>query len=1132
MEKLQQFKSYIKDLPRTALIVLDNFFEWLKKTFLHPSEGMKTFYLLFIISILCFIYTWVTHDFTVPLGGDYTLQEMTFLFNGYDDWHEFFRTGDFPNWDNSIFLGVDNIGANSFYYLFSPFFLILLIFPRDWLLVLQGLEFVPKLVIAGMFFYWYLGSFKQLSYKTRRIGALCFAFSGYTFCYLWFHFLDSVAFLPLIFLGIERVIQKKDPRILLIGFLLNAMASYFFFVVFMIGGFLYAIFRFFQTIKERDHDQNWAVFGIGFFSFLIGIFLSAFVLLPGITTALSMPRVNNEETWLDGILNADGIFNKLVAVFTYPWSTSQNQITPLVNFLFMPLGCYYSNLLNVSWYDNMQASLYATTPMLLIFFVGLINLLKKKKWGQLFAFAFTLFLLFSPIGFYLFSGFTVGYARYFIIPISWMIVFDCHVMEQRKDIPRTDLDISFIIVILLSIISMFLVVYEVNNHPSYYPSSTYWDLRLIEVVISIVWMFICYLLLRHFFHKKTFSRTSVILASIDIVVMANVSIIFQGTVDIDSMAGGPDNIATETEIVNLLKASENDDFYRIYNTTADRGNINISLREGYNGLGAFHSVYPFGAQDFLDRSKIPYTYQNWSMGIHNHRENLETFLSTKYYLVPKVSKPTDPYVIPNQEYDIPYGYKNILDITEEEQKALNVEYSKELLDYLSSDDCTKSLYVNLNYLNGIFSFDTIINTAWLSTYADDEGNFTYGRYEDINEYPLLRFAMLDDKDYQKFKEDSKFNADTVVINGVTTTMTNTLSTNRNRFYNAILTTDYKEGNSGAIELVSGYSDLDIQVYSAQWPATEAVPSGEYAYMNPLDPYDTTGKAEYDQNNPFLACNGIGPADVKYNYDTLTDDEGVHLDSYKRQVLYNSKLVITPKDSFGRPTLLCEDADPENPESGYYISIDSTNNIDWRFFDENGVLISKAQHSFSNYKTAHGYYVDRPVSKIVGIILEGNKEEPCLIDKPNLYLIHNSDYQNAVDIQKQYQAEITYRTSDEMHFSTSYENPRFVVLNIPLQDGFSLYEITKDKDGNEVKTPVQLYKAQGGFIGFEGKSGACDYVLIYETPYLNIAMAITGIGILVTLICLAYYSYKNRLEHVLDAVSWHVKLNDLTVKEDD
>ena len=1117
MKTIQNIKSQITRLPTITLSYLEKGLNWLKETFLHPSEAMKTFYLLFVVGILCFIYTWVTHDFTIPLGGDYTLQEMTFLFNGYDDWHEFFQTGHFPNWDYSVFLGIDNIGGNSFYYLFSPFFLILLIFPRDWLLVLQGLEFVPKLVIAGMLFYWYLGSFKSLSDKTRRIGALCFAFSGYSFCYLWFHFLDSVAFLPLIFLGIERIIQRKDPRILLVGFLLNAMASYFFFVVFMIGGFLYAIFRFMQTIKERTPDENWAVFGMGFFAFLIGIFLSAFVLIPGITTALSMPRVNTDETWLDSILNADGILNKLIAVFTYPWSSSQNQITPLVNFLFMPLGCYYSNLLNVSWYDNFQASLYATTPMLLIFFVGLIDALKRKKWGQLFAFSFTLLLIFSPIGFYLFSGFTVGYARYFIIPISWMVVFDCHILERRKEISRSYLDISLVIVLLLSIVSMFLVVYEVNNHPSYYPESTYWDLRLIEVVISIAWMFICYLILRKFFHKKAFNKASVILASIDIIVMANVTIIFQGTVDINSMAGGPNNIQTETEIVKLLKASEQDDFYRIYNTTADRGNINISLREGYNGLGAFHSVYPFNAQDFLDRSRIPYTYQNWSMGIHNHRENLETFLSTKYYLVPKVAKPTAPYVIPNNEYDIPYGYKNVLDITEEEQKELGVQYSEELIDYLSSDSCTKALYVNLNYLNGIFSFDTIVNTAWLSTYVSDDGVYSYNRYEDINEYPLLRFAMLDDTDYELFKEDGKYNAGKVTINGVTTTMSGELSTDRNRFYNAIVTTNYREGESGAIEYLSGYSDLNIDVYAAQWPATEAVPSGEYAYMNPNDPYDNIGREEYDKNNPFLACNGIGPADVKYNYDTLSDDDGEKKEEYNRQVLYNSKVVITPKDKYGNPTTICSDADPKDPMTGYYISVDSTNNIEWRFFDENDVLIAKAQHSYSDYKNAHGYYVDRPVSKIVGIILEGNKTEPCMIDRPNLYLIHNSDYQQAIDVQKSHAAKITYRTSDEMHFSTNYTEDRFIVLNYPLQNGFSLYEITKDEDGNEVKTPITIYKAQGGFIGFEGLKGERDYVLIYETPYLSFAMLMTAIGVFITLLCLAYYSHKNKTEHGLDDI---------------
>ena len=127
--------------------------------FRNPGDKMKCFYLLFIVANLCFIYTWLNHSFTVPLSGDYSLQEMTFIFNGYDDWHYFFRTGEFPQWDRSVFLGIDNIGGNSFYYLFDPFVLILLPFPRDWLLVLQGLEFVPKMVLAGMFFYWYLGSF-------------------------------------------------------------------------------------------------------------------------------------------------------------------------------------------------------------------------------------------------------------------------------------------------------------------------------------------------------------------------------------------------------------------------------------------------------------------------------------------------------------------------------------------------------------------------------------------------------------------------------------------------------------------------------------------------------------------------------------------------------------------------------------------------------------------------------------------------------------------------------------------------------------------------------------------------------------------------------------------------------------
>ena len=145
-------------IKKTAFSLTHSAYEWLKskpkqivKAFKEPSDAMRCFYILTIVAICCFAYTWLNNGFTVPLSGDYSLQEMTFLFNGYDDWHYFFRTGVFPAWDRSVFLGMDNVGGNSFYYLFDPFFLILLPFPRDWLLVLQGLEFVPKMVLAGMF---------------------------------------------------------------------------------------------------------------------------------------------------------------------------------------------------------------------------------------------------------------------------------------------------------------------------------------------------------------------------------------------------------------------------------------------------------------------------------------------------------------------------------------------------------------------------------------------------------------------------------------------------------------------------------------------------------------------------------------------------------------------------------------------------------------------------------------------------------------------------------------------------------------------------------------------------------------------------------------------------------------------
>jgi uncharacterized membrane protein YfhO len=1111
-----------------------------KKTlhfFLHPNPALLTCYLLILVAIGCFGYTWINYNFTVPLGGDYTLQEMTFLFNGYDDWHTFFRTGHFPTWDRSVFLGIDNIGGNSFYYLFDPFFLLCLIFPRDWLLVLQGLSFVPKMVIAGMFFYWYLGSFGY-SPKTRRIGALCFGFSAYSFSYLWFHFIDSVAFLPLVLLGVERILKDRDPRIFLVGFFLNAMASYFFFVEFMFGAFFYAVFRYFQTIHDRNAVQNWDTLGIGFLSFVVAVLLGCFTLLPGMSIANQMPRVSS-ASYLDTFLSAEGFKAKLDALLTFTGSTKHNQVTPLLNFLFMYDGCYYSNLLNVYWYDNLAAGLYATTPMLLMFFVALVDSIRQKKWSHLIGLALVLFLVFTPVGFYLFSGFTVAYARYFIIPIAWMIVYDCRAIERRREIPRNYLDLSFVITAGLMVVCCLLMIYEVNLEPDYY-DSTDWDYRMFLIPASLAWLTVCYFVLRHFFHKRKYSSAIFLLSSIDIIVMANLTIQMQGL----STASMNSDIPTESKIVELLKRDENnEDYYRIYNTSANRNNINLSLREGYQGLGAFHSVYPYSTQNFLDRSRIPYTYHNWSMGIHNRRYNLETFLGTKYYLVDRV----DPSYVNDRDnythlgtplaypttgnnhtwatdYDIPYGYKDVTTFTKEEMTKLGVNYSDELIDYLKSDQCNKSLYVNTDFVDFAFAYDQVINEYWLgsSNFSEDEDP-TYNLYEDENEYPLLRAAILTNSDYKTFLSQGKYNAGTYTINGHTVdiensskTMAGKASTFRasQRTYNL-----YREGSGGAIQV---YTETDtwasrfkVTVYSSNWPNTEDNPTGEYATCDPSDPSDSSCLEEYAKTNPWEYANGIYPGDTKIE----------HKSGQTVKLLYNSKIVITPVDQNGNASPILPEADPSDPTTGGYISIFNNQNIEWRLYDKDGKVISFAKHSYAEYKQAHGYYADRPVYKIVGIVQEGTKDDPVLLKVPTIYVQRNKDYQAAIDKLKEEPITIKNRTDDEVAFETNYSKDKFVVLNYPVSDGWNLYEI---KNGKREK--VKTYTAQGGFISFEGLSGNHTYVLSYSSPNFKLGMMLTSFGLFITMLAFMFYTMRNK-HHRFDDDSSLRKRMETTIRKE-
>ncbi len=141
-----------------------------------------------------------------------------------------------------------NFWAIVAYYLASPLNLLILLFPRNY--VLEGFTFVLMLKIAfsGMTFSYYISKkFKRYD-VTIVYFALFYALCGWTLGYNWnVMWLDCAALLPLIILGVDRLI--KEGKGLLYGITLGIaiISNYYIAVMICIFLVLYFFVAFFEN---------------------------------------------------------------------------------------------------------------------------------------------------------------------------------------------------------------------------------------------------------------------------------------------------------------------------------------------------------------------------------------------------------------------------------------------------------------------------------------------------------------------------------------------------------------------------------------------------------------------------------------------------------------------------------------------------------------------------------------------------------------------------------------------------------------------------------------------------------------------------------------------------------------------
>lgn len=1122
------------------------------------KENLITVGILILVSFLIFGFGWITNGFTLPLSGDGYLQEQTFPYTFYDAWYEFFATGHFPQWNTTSALGSNNLGGNTFYSLLSPLQIMLLFFPRSWIPYLLALRYIFCTAIAGFFFYLYLKSF-NLRTEVRRVGAVAYAFCGWVMYYLWFeHFLDSLVIFPFILWGIEMIIQRKDPRMLIIALFVQGVTNYFFLVSFCFGGVFYAVFRYFTCARKMGGAGNAVkILLIGVSSFLVGILMCCFVLIPGIANSVSLPRVESAsylQELISAIKGEDGqtFWDVLDLVFNFD-RPLQNAYAP-DGFFFMTIRCYSSNLLGVNWYDNSSGSSFIFTPMMILAFSGFLEGFKRRKPSWIIGPILVGFIICCPFFYYLFSGFTLNYARFLLVPSAWIIAFGCIQMENIRTKPRWTLDGGFAMVLIGQAISGVYSYFLVLENPSIYSQVDYWEWRFALVPASLLVTIVFYIIMRHNARKqRTFANTSLILVSIEAIAMGNITLLCHGYGNIDSIVTydgsyyGREVIANERKMVLALDEWD-DGFYRIQNVDASRSNPNLPMIVGYNGLSAFNSVYTVNAQDFLDWSHIPYTYQNWSMGEHGRRINLETFLGVKYYMVA------------TWDQNVPYGYVDVMDLDpEDEPDADSAEALANLqqviqdqYDSTPSEEVSRSLYLNQDFVELAFPFDTVISSA--SLYSGDFAElneYTYLRYGivDSDELDSLQEALGDDSGItvmdtdefyaagQNFRHSDSIDLD--LTENSDGSYSGTLSYNYNpRSYEITLYSDDSESglhlyndtygitidfDSGATRgTFSGLNASGVRATLTQSGSSVQIATNSFypiaVYNDRLDSTVTVYSAQWDDDtgqyitaydddgNPIFDAPSLGyeiyEADEVFDYDSSTV-------SQRRGLLWWTKFEITPRDG----SSFAPDATPEQPT---YITIQSAANFDWMFIDEDGeVLPLEGLQSFSEYQTAHGFYVDRPISRIIGV-LHDTMEDTETISRPSVYVQSYGDYKLNVDKLNTNPVTISERDSDHVIFSTDYDEKQFVVLNQPYEEGWTLQEITYDPEtGDEIYTDVDTYTAQGGFVGFVADTGEREYVLSYTAPGWELGVKISIVGIFVGALyigCATIIDQNKRIQH--------------------
>ncbi len=209
------------------------------------------------------------------------------------------RTGDslFYSWD--IGMG-SNFTAVFGYYLSSPTNWFIALFPQKYMIEIMNVIILLKLAASSFTCTFYLCKRQNRVHLSSAIFGMFYALSAYIAAYSWnLMWLDCVLLLPLVILGLERLVKEGKGLMYVISLGLSILSNYYIAIMVCVSAVVYFIVYMVSMERFKDPmDYVKAMLRFGLYSILAGA-LAAILLLPEISALgySASGNVNFPDTW-------------------------------------------------------------------------------------------------------------------------------------------------------------------------------------------------------------------------------------------------------------------------------------------------------------------------------------------------------------------------------------------------------------------------------------------------------------------------------------------------------------------------------------------------------------------------------------------------------------------------------------------------------------------------------------------------------------------------------------------------------------------------------------------------------------------------------------------------------------------